>query len=98
MKQAIECQSLEDLRACIDAIDADIISLWAKRFQYVKEVPKYKNKDKESIIAIDRYNSVLQKRREIAASHGISPDIIESIYRTMLDYFISEEIKIIENK
>ena len=74
MKQAIECQSLEDLRACIDAIDADIISLWAKRFQYVKEVPKYKNKDKESIIAIDRYNSVLQKRREIAASHGLSPE------------------------
>lgn len=98
MKTPGECKSLEELRHCIDSIDNDIIKLWAKRFAYVKEVARYKNKNIESVVALERYNAVLEKRREIATLHQLDPNIIEEMYRLMLNYFINEELKILKLK
>jgi isochorismate pyruvate lyase len=98
MKRPHDCKSLEDIRNEIDRIDEEILNLLKQRFDYVKEVVKYKSNDVNGIIAKERYNKVIESRRNIAAKNGLSPDVIEKIYRILLDYFIEEEIKILNKK
>ncbi len=98
MKLPGECQSLDELRHEIDNVDTQIIELISKRFGFVKEVVKYKKHDRDSIIAKDRYNAVIKKRREWASQKGLDPTVIEKMYREMMDYFIREELKIANNQ
>lgn len=96
MKTPQECSSIDQVRDCIDAIDAEIIQLLGKRFHYVKRVVDFKEKTPEAIIAQERKDAVLRERRRMAEENGLSPDKIEEMYRLLIDYFISEELHIIE--
>jgi isochorismate pyruvate lyase len=98
MKLPKECQNIEEVRACIDSLDAEIIALLAKRFEYVKAVVPFKNKTTEGIIAEERRLQVLKERRLMAEKNGLNPDVIESIYKKLIQYFINEELKLIEQK
>jgi isochorismate pyruvate lyase len=98
MKKPTECTTIEEIRAEIDRIDAEVIRLLGKRFGFVKEVVKYKNKDKDSIIAQKRYDSVVKSRRTWAVENGLNPDLIENIYKQLMNYFIGEELKIAEKE
>lgn len=98
MKEPQECSSIDEVRQQIDALDSQIIELYGKRFLYVKEVVKYKNTDKDSIIAAERRNQVLQSRAELAARHGLNPDVFKQIYTILIDHFIDEELKLIRTE
>lgn len=91
------CKTITDIRRQIDAIDEDIIKALGIRFQYVKEIVRFK-KDKESVKAPKRYHAVLDRRREWAAENGLDPDIIEQMYKHLIHHFIEVEKKIIEEK
>ena len=96
-KQPADCRSIDEIREQIDLLDQKVIEALGLRFQFVKEVVKYKKPDATSIKAEDRYNKVLAVRRQWAQESGLDPDIIEKVYRTLMDYFISQEMKIITN-
>jgi isochorismate pyruvate lyase len=93
-KRPTECISINDVREEIDRIDMEIIKRLGERFQYVKEVVKFKTGDKESIAAKERYNCVLNQRGHWGEENGLNAKIIEQIYTILLDYFIEEELKI----
>lgn len=93
-----ECTSITDVRNEIDNIDWAIINLLYHRFQYVKEVVKYKEPTSNSIEASDRRTSMLQTRRQWAEQAGLSPDVIENMFDNLVEYFISEEKKIVNIK
>jgi isochorismate pyruvate lyase len=97
MKSPHECKNIEEVRNAIDVIDNDIIDLIAKRYQYVKEIIKYKN-TAEDVFARERYNSVINKRRELALKHKLDPDVIETMYKVLMDYFIKEQLLLLKNK
>ena len=90
-----DCISITDVRNEIDNIDRAIIGLIGERFHYVKEVVKYKEPTASSIEASDRRTSMMQHRREWAAEHGLSPDVIEDMYDRLVQYFINEEKKMV---
>lgn len=92
-----ECTNITEVRNEIDNIDFDIINLLSKRFGYVREVVKYKEKTNSGIEATDRRNAVIASRRKWAEENGLNPDVIESIYNTLIDYFIVEEKKIMND-
>jgi isochorismate pyruvate lyase len=96
-KQPLECTSITDVRCEIDRIDMEIIKLLSKRFEYVKEVVKFKTGDVDSIAAKERYNCVIQQRGEWANENGLNSKVIEQVYKMLLDYFIEEEMKIVKN-
>ena len=92
-----ECENINDIRTEIDNIDKKIIDLLAKRFAYVQEVVKFKF-NKDDVIAQKRYDEVIANRREWAKINFLDPDLIETIYRLLLNYFIEEEIKLLEQR
>lgn len=93
-KKPSECTNITEVRNEIDNIDKVIVTLLSERFQYVKEVVKYKENTPDSIVASDRRNVVLQQRRQWAEEQGLDPNVIEEIYTRLIQYFISEEMKI----
>lgn len=98
MKMPQDCTSLDEVRIEIDAIDDQIFKLFGRRFDFVKEVVKYKNHDTESIIAADRRSAVLNRARQKAEENNLDPDVFEDIYSILIEHFISEELKIVKNK
>ena len=95
MKLPGECTSIEEVREAIDLLDKEIISLLGKRYGYVKTIVRFKEKDKDSIIAHERREQVIRSRRQMAAENGLNPDVIETVYRSLISHFIEEEMEII---
>jgi isochorismate pyruvate lyase len=97
MKLPHECKSIEDVRQEIDEIDNAIIGLIGKRFSYIQEIVKYKS-NIDDVYAKNRFNTVISKRRKIAAVNNLDPDVIENIYRIMMEYFIKEQLELLKKK
>jgi isochorismate pyruvate lyase len=86
-----DCKSLHDVRAGIDALDEEIIRLLGRRAGYVHAAARFKTSE-EHVAAPDRQTAMLQVRRAWAEREGLSPDVIEDIYRRLLAYFIGREL------
>lgn len=95
-KLPLECTNIEEVRNEIDNIDFEIINLLSARFEYVREVVKYKDGTAKGIEAADRRAAVLRTRREWAENAGINPDVIEEMYNRLIAYYIEEEKKLIK--
>lgn len=93
-KKPQECTSLAEVRQEIDVIDREVIRLLAIRFDYVREVVKYKEGNHNAIEATDRWQSVLDSRGAWAAEQGLSAEVISQMYDLLIRYFIAEEKKI----
>jgi len=89
-----ECTNISEVRGEIDNIDRVVIKLIRDRFDYVKEVVKYKEATASSIEASDRRTAALADRRKWAEEVGLNPDVIEDVYARLIQYFIEEEKKI----
>jgi isochorismate pyruvate lyase len=89
--RAAECESIEDVRAEIDRIDRQVIALVGKRAEYVRAAARLKTSEAD-VRATERFETMLHQRRAWAAEEGLSPDMIEKLYRDMVQYFVREEM------
>jgi isochorismate pyruvate lyase len=87
-----QCQSLDEIRAGMDAIDREIVRLIALRIHYVRNAAKFKTSP-ANVAAPERVAAVLRTRREWAEAAGLSGDVVEGIYRDLVAYSVSEEHK-----
>ena len=87
-----QCNSLEEVRTCMDAIDRDIVSLIAKRVAYVKNAARFKN-SAAAVADPDRMAKVLRTRREWAEAEGLDGQTMERLYRDLVAYCVAEEHK-----
>jgi isochorismate pyruvate lyase len=88
---AAECESIEDVRAEIDRIDRQVIALVGKRTEYVRAAARFKTSEAD-VRATGRFETMLRQRRAWAAEEGLSPDMVEKLYRDIVQYFIQEEM------
>lgn len=87
----MKCSSLEEVRENIDRIDDAIIKLIAERGAYVVQASAFK-KSEAGVKAPNRVEAVISKVRTKAEEHGANPDMVESLYRNMINQFIQMEI------
>ncbi len=91
-KKASQCADMSEIRTEIDRIDRQVISLLAERYGFVKAASQFK-KSPDQVKAQSRFDAMLKERRAWAEEQGLSPDLIEKIYRDLVTWFISEEMK-----
>ncbi|MDD3078597.1 MAG: chorismate mutase [Paludibacter sp.] len=89
------CNNKEEVRSQIDKIDKEIIRMFAKRFEYVNAIVKFK-KDTESIIAQERKDEVILKRGLWAEEFGLDKKTFETIYNCLIDSNIQKELEMME--
>src|ERR1041384_3570222 len=92
MKSPADCRSLEEVRAEIDRLDEQIVTLLGQRLGYVQAVAKFKTTTTD-VAAPDRLTSMLSIRRQWATREHLDPDFVERLYRDMVAYFISQEME-----
>ena len=91
MKQPNECRDMRDVRTEIDRIDKEVIALLGQRFQYVQAAAPFKT-SAATVRAPERFQAMLQQRRRWAEEESLAPDVIEKMYRDLVNYFIEEEL------
>jgi chorismate mutase len=80
--------SLERIRHEMDAIDFKIVIRMAQRGRLVREAAKYKT-TLEQVEAKGQQEQVISNVRRIAEQNGLSPHLVEAVYRTMLAEFVA---------
>ena len=85
-------ESLEQARAQIDVIDQGIIELIAARQFYVDQAVRFK-RSVQDVQSPERVEAVNSKIRLQATEHGVNADIVERLYRDMIQHFIQRELK-----
>ena len=77
--------ALSNIRIEIDHIDRELIRLLAQRQVLVEKAGRLKPKgDKVAVQASDRVAQVIANRRKEALELGLSPDVAESVWRSMI--------------
>ena len=77
--------ALSDIRIDIDNIDRQLLRLLAQRQILVEKAGRLKPKgDKVAVQASDRVAQVIANRRKEALELGLSPDVAESVWRSMI--------------
>ena len=97
MKNPEDCASIEEIRDAIDEIDYQIMKLFCERYDFVKEIVKFKT-DEASVIAENRQNEVIAQRRFWAVEFGLNPDLFEKIYWTLMRFNVQKELEILRNQ
>ncbi|MGZ3442550.1 MAG: chorismate mutase [Polyangia bacterium] len=89
-----QAASLCELRAKIDALDAQIVALLAARALCVRDATRFKA-DAFQVAAPQRQAAVFARVRSLAAGHAADfpslPDVVEAAYRTLVAGFIAGE-------
>lgn len=86
----MESATLEDARANIDRVDEQLVDLLAERGAYVRQAAGFKQGPEEAA-APRRVEQVIAGVRGFARDSGIDPDLVERVYRTMIDDFTELE-------
>ena len=80
----VSVRPLAVLRAMIDAVDHEILQLYSRRNGIVAEVAAYKRQSGKGIRDFQREREIIADRRQRAVALGLSPEVMESIFRLTL--------------
>lgn len=83
--------TLAPLRARIDAVDAEIVRLLARRMEIVDEVIAIKAHEGLPAALPARVEEVVARARHEAERSGVPADLVEILWRTMVDWVIAYE-------
>ncbi|MEE9139190.1 MAG: chorismate mutase [Alphaproteobacteria bacterium] len=86
------CNSLADVRAQIDRIDGQMVKLIAERSGYVSLAARFKSR-REEVVDRERIEKVVAAARSLAAELGLEPDLVEQVFRAMIDRFVAFEFR-----
>lgn len=87
------CSSLDAVRQRIDRVDQDVVTLLVERSYYVRQAAHFK-KTKAEIFVPERVEEIIAKACRQTDTLGGDPDLVEKIYRSMIDAYIWYEARI----
>ncbi len=90
MSPAGACRTMAEVRAEIDRLDRELVALLAARAGYVKQAAHIKGR-RADIVDPERIEDVIAKVRGRAQDLGLSPELVEAVYRLMIQRFIELE-------
>ena len=90
-------KNMDELRKELDLLDNDLIKLVSKRFKFIEEAAIIKD-DVSKIRDNDRIENIIKRLRELAIDNDISPDIVEKLWRFIIELSIELETEIFNNK
>ena len=85
--------TIEDLRADIDAVDADLVKLLARRFAAVEEIARLKAESGIPVVIPERIDAVQDRVARLAEEAGLDPAIARRLWRAIIDEAVAMESK-----
>ena len=78
-------KTLAEYRSSLDRIDATLVSILAERFRITDEVGVFKKEHDIAPSDAQREKRQFERIRELAATHGLEPEIAEAVLRLVID-------------
>ena len=86
-------RGIEDLRADIDAVDADLVKLLARRFAAVEKIARLKAKNGIPVVIPERIDAVQDRVARLTEEAGLDPAIARRLWRAIIDEAVAMEAK-----
>ena len=90
LKNAESCGSMAELRAAIDQLDARLVALLAVRQAYIERAAQLKT-GREQVRDPERIEDVVAKVIAEGRRAGLSAEIAEPVWRTLIEASIRHE-------
>ncbi|MBY0453668.1 MAG: chorismate mutase [Burkholderiaceae bacterium] len=84
------CTSMQDVRRHIDALDDVLVSLLVQRGGYMTQAARIKQ-DPAQVRDEERIETIVERVRARASAEGGPPEVLEAIYRSMMEAYIDYE-------
>jgi len=91
MKSPQECDSMAEIRAEIDRLDEVLVRLFAERAGYIDRAAEIKAQVDLPARIGSRVEEVVQNVRGHAMTYGLPPDLVEKLWRRLIDWSIARE-------
>ncbi|PTW50197.1 chorismate mutase [Rhodovulum kholense] len=85
------CRSMDELRPQIDALDARLVALLAERARYIDRAAELKATAGLPARIDDRVEEVVANVRALAGAEGLDPDLVETLWRALIEWSIGRE-------
>jgi len=94
MSRAIDkvphCTAMAQVRQGVDALDDILVPLLVQRSAFMTQAARVKN-DTQLVRDEARIQAIVDRVRERAVAEGGDPDLLEQLYRGMMELFIAYE-------
>ena len=94
MNKAIDlvqpCTTMEDVRRNVNALDDVLVPLLVTRIGYMQQAARIKG-DVGQVRDEARIEAIVQRVRERTAQEGGQPDVMEQVYRELMEACIAYE-------
>jgi isochorismate pyruvate lyase len=91
MKRPDECETMQDIRAEIDRLDAALIAMLAERATYIDRAAAVKTEAGLPARINARVEQVVANVRAEAKAQGLAPDLAEALWRQLIEWSIARE-------
>lgn len=91
MKTPAECETMADIRAEIDRLDEMLVCLFAERAGYIDRAGQIKTDIGLPARITSRVEEVVANVRRHAVSRGLPPELVEKLWRRLIDWSIARE-------
>lgn len=85
-----DCHSMQQVRAGVNALDDILVPLLVERSAYMTQAAKVKN-DEALVRDEARIQTIVDRVRPLAVAQGGDPDLMERLYRAMMECYIDYE-------
>lgn len=91
MRKPEDCTTMAHIRAEIDRLDEDLVRLFAERAGYIDRAAQIKAGADLPARIDSRVEQVVQNVRRHAETYGLPPDLVEKLWRRLIDWSIARE-------
>lgn len=88
--KVMHCQTMAEVRAGVNALDDILVPLLVERSGYMTQAARVKN-DVGLVRDEARIQAIVDRVRPMAEAQGGDPDLLERLYRAMMECYIDYE-------
>lgn len=90
MKSPEECVCKADIRTAIDALDEELLAIFARRQGYVRRMAQLKQHPDEAFDG-ERIETMVAAIKDRAEELGLEGEQVEEVWRTLIDWNVAWE-------
>ena len=98
LTKPVDCNNMDELRHQIDKLDVKIIELLANRSEFIDSATELKKLNGMPARIPERIESVVSNARNASEELDLDADLVEKIWRILINWSIQREAEIIREE